>query len=196
MGTIVIDEEYDRYRHILKTDISAKRYAHSISVSNTAACLAMRYGCDIRKAYIAGLVHDCAKGMKPSELLETVKREGYEPTDIQLDNPELLHALAGSIVARDKYGITDSGILSAVRYHTTGRPGMTDLEEIIFTADYIEPNRSSIPELDRIRQTAFSDIDEAVALICRNTLDYLDGNKTTVDRMTVETYDYYCKHIK
>ena len=71
MGTIVIDEQFDRCRKILKEDIGKKRYLHSIGVSDTAACLAMRYGYDVKNAAIAGLLHDCAKGLSEEELIGT-----------------------------------------------------------------------------------------------------------------------------
>ncbi len=193
MGTIVIDEQFEKCRKMLKDDISHKRYLHSIGVSDTAACLAMRYGYDHRKAALAGLLHDCAKGLKHEELIETVDRASISVSKVERDNPELLHAKAGSVIAREKYGITDEEILSAIFYHTTGKPGMTLLEKIIFIADYIEPNRSGIPWIDNIRSMAFEDIDAAVAISCRNSIEYLKRSSREIDRITVETYEYYAK---
>ena len=193
MGTIVIDDKYEECRKKLKENLNAKRYIHSIGVSNTAACLAMRYGYDHKKAYLAGLLHDCAKGLKDVQLLETVRQAGIVLSDVEEANPDLLHSKAGSIVAREKYGIDDEEIQGAIYHHTTGRPGMTLLEKIIFVADYIEPNRTNLPGLDRIRVTAFTDIDESIALICKNTLDHLKTSAKAIDRNTVATYEYYRK---
>ncbi len=191
MGTIVIDEEYEKCRKMLKGSISKKRYMHSLGVSNTAACLAMKYGFDIRKAHLAGLLHDCAKGLSADELFETVASGNMEISDIERENPELLHSKAGMVVARKKYGIEDEEILSAICFHTTGRPQMSLLEKIVFVADYIEPNREGIPSLDRIRAMAFDDIDVATALICRNCIDYLNRASRLIDRITIDTYEYY-----
>ena len=191
MGSIVIDENYENCRKILKDSIGNKRFIHSTGVSNTAACLAMKYGYDIKKAYLAGLLHDCAKGLKDVELVEVVKKAGIGISPLEMDNPELLHSKAGSVIAKEKYGADDKEILSAIFYHTTGKPAMTLLEKIIFVADYIEPNRTGLPGLDDIRKKAFEDIDEAVMLICRNTLDYLKETAKATDRMTVDTYEYY-----
>ena len=196
MGTIVIDEHYDRCRKMLCEDISKKRYLHSIGVSDTAAALAMRYGYDIRKAALAGLLHDCAKGLSEPELICMTEQEGIGISAVERDNPELLHSKAGSVIARRKYGITDDEILSAIFYHTTGRPGMTLLEKMIFIADYIEPNRSGIPWLDEIRKAAFTDIDSAVALACRNSIEHLKRASREIDRITIETYEYYKDHIE
>ena len=191
MGTIVIDEKYDKWRKMLKEDISRKRYLRSIGVSNTAACLAMRYGCDVWKAYIAGLLHDCAKGLGAEEMIRVVQEADIELTKVEKSNPELLHAKAGSVLARDKYEIKDENILEAIKYHTTGRPSMTLLEKIIFTADYIEPNRSGIPDLDGIRRIAFTDIDNSIVLICKASIDYLKQKNRVIDVTTVDTYEYY-----
>lgn len=191
MGTIVIDEQFENCRRMLKDSISHKRYMHSIGVSDTAACLAMRYGYDHRKAALAGLLHDCAKGLKTDELIETVEADKIPISALERENPELLHSKAGSVVARKKYGITDEEILSSIFYHTTGKPGMSLLEEIIFIADYIEPNRSMIPGIDRIRALAFTDMDAAVALACRNSIEHLKRSSRLIDRITVDTYEYY-----
>ena len=191
MGTIVIDEKYDECRRQLCDEIGNKRYLHSIGVSNTSACLAMRYGCDIWKAYVAGLLHDCAKGLSEEEMIRAVTEADIELSEIEKSNPELLHAKAGSVLARSKYEINDDDILDAIKYHTTGRPSMTLLEKIIFTADYIEPNRSGIPDLDSIRQVAFTDIDNAIILICKASIEYLKQKNRVIDVTTIDTYEFY-----
>ena len=94
-------------------------------------------------------------------------------------------------LAQYKYGITDYYILDAIRYHTTGRPNMTKLDKIIFTADYIEPNRAPLPEIESIRKEALSDIDKAVWHILHNTLTYLESEDFEEDPMTKVTYDFY-----
>lgn len=191
MGTIVIDEQFDSWRIMLKNELSSKRYMHSIGVCNTSACLAMRYVYDIKKAYAAGLLHDCAKGLSEKKMLQLTERSGIELSEIERENPELLHAKAGSVVAAEKYEVNDTEILDAIRFHTTGRPSMTMLEKIVFTADYIEPSRDGIPCLDEIRQMAFKDIDAAVAMICKNSIDYLKRKRRMIDPITIETYKYY-----
>ena len=196
MGTIVIDEQFDRCRKMLKEDIGKKRYLHSVGVSYTAACLAMRYGYDVNIASLAGLLHDCAKGLGEEELVETVTRANIDISTIERDNPELLHSKAGSVIAKDRYNITDETILSAIFWHTTGKPGMSILEKIIFLADYIEPNRCSIPNLERIRELAFTDLDASVAFACKNSIEYLKRSSRVIDRITLDTYEYYKEHLE
>lgn len=168
-----------------------KRYEHTLGVAFTAASLAMRYGADVKQAQVAGLLHDCAKCMTNEERLSICKKHKLEVTPVEKANPFLLHAKVGAFLAKEKYGIQDEEILSAVRCHTTGRPNMTLLEKIVFTADYIEPSRKTAPNLDEVRTMAFQNLDIALCKILSDTLNYLDTVDQEIDPMTKETYHYY-----
>lgn len=168
-----------------------KRYEHTLGVAFTAASLAMRYGADVKQAQVAGLLHDCAKCMTNEERLSICKKNKLEVTPVEKANPFLLHAKVGAFLAKEKYGIQDEEILSAVRCHTTGRPNMTLLEKIVFTADYIEPSRKTAPTLDEVRTMAFQNLDIALCKILSDTLNYLDTVDQEIDPMTKETYHYY-----
>lgn len=175
----------------LAKELDSKRYEHTLGVAYTAACLAMRYDCDINRAYLAGLLHDCAKCMSHDERLHYCEKHDMEVTDIEKQNPALLHAKVGAEMCRRKYDIKDEEICSAVRFHTTGRPGMTILEKIIFIADYLEPHREEAEDLPIVRKQVFCDIDEALRTILKDTLLYLDGTDKVIDPMTMQTYQYY-----
>lgn len=168
-----------------------KRFVHTLGVEYTAAALAMRYGEDVERAQVAGLLHDCAKCMENEKLLSACEKHHIPVTEVERRNPYLLHAKVGSYLAKKEYRIDDPEILSAILYHTTGRPGMTLLEKIIFTADYIEPGRKQAENLKQIRQMAFIDLDAAVKKILKDTLDYLSSRGGEMDPMTEETYQYY-----
>ncbi len=174
---------------------SPKRMIHTAGVEFTAAALAMTYGADVEKAQVAGLLHDCAKSMDDDKLLSTCEKHHISVTDVERRNPKLLHAKVGSYLAEKKYKITDPEILSAIRYHTTGKPAMTLMEKIIFASDYIEPGRTEAPNLDEIRKMAFQNhLDEAVEKILADTLEYLKAGEGEMDPMTEETYQYYKKY--
>ncbi len=168
-----------------------KRYEHTLGVAFTAASLAMRYGADVKQAQVAGLLHDCAKCMTNEERLSICKKNKLEVTPVEKANPFLLHAKVGAFLAKEKYGIQDEEILSAVRCHTTGRPNMTLLEKIVFTADYIEPSRKTAPNLDEVRTMAFQNLDIALCKILSDTLNYLDTVDQEIDPMTKETYHFF-----
>ncbi|MBQ8923580.1 MAG: bis(5'-nucleosyl)-tetraphosphatase (symmetrical) YqeK [Lachnospiraceae bacterium] len=175
----------------LKEKISDKRYEHSVGVSYTAACMAMVYGADVEAARTAGLLHDCAKGLSSKEKLEKARKYGLPVSKYEESNPEMLHAKLGAYYARYKFDIIDEDILNAITYHTTGRPNMSLLEKIIFIADYIEPNRKMIRDMENIRKEAFTDLDKCLVHILKNTIDYLETSSNDMDYMTKMTYDYY-----
>jgi len=175
--------------------LSVKRMFHTRGVMHMAAALAMCYGADIRQACYAGLLHDCAKYLTEEEQLAQCKKYKLPVRDIERKNAYLLHAKVGACFAREKYGVQDEEVLSAITWHTTGRPDMALLEKLIFVADYIEPSRKNIEGMDTIRRLAFQDLDEAVYQILDNTLNYLKkdkgGKKKEIDTMTQEAYNYY-----
>ena len=195
-----MDNEYiQALRKEVKKEFTADkaRYWHTIGVAETSACLAMRYGVDLDQAALAGLLHDCAKCLDDKEMLRQCEKNNIVCNKTEKKQPYLLHAKLGACYAAKKYGITDPAVAGAIRYHTTGRPGMTLLEKIVFTADYIEPNRKLLEHLPAIRQMAFIDLDEAVYLILRDTVDYLgesDPDKENeIEHHTLEAYEYYRK---
>ena len=103
--------------------------------------------------------------------------------------PQILHAIYAPYLAKKDYKIEDKDILSAIRWHTTGKKDMTMLEKIVFVADYIEPNRKKLPDLDRIRTLSFHDISEAVKVIAKSTIEYLGSQGMYIDKFTYELSD-------
>ena len=177
----------------MKKTLKQPRYLHSIGVEEVACDLAVIYGYDTEKASIAGILHDCAKNLSDEELLSYSKQYQLPVSEIEARCPFLLHGKVGAAIAKDQYHITDSEIIDSILYHTTGRPDMSLLEKIIFTADYIEPYRRPLPRIDEIRWMAYTNLDRAVLIILKNTLNYLEQSKAEIDTMTVDTYHYYKK---
>ena len=182
---------YKKLRKKVKDVMTKARYEHTLGVEFTAASLAMRYGVDIDKAEIAGLLHDCAKCIDDEDKFDDCKKYKIELTDVVKRNPFLIHSKLGAVYANKLYGIDDEEVISAIRFHTTGKPDMTLLEKIIFIADYIEPGRDKAPNLKEIRQMAFIDIDEAMYMILKDTLDYLDKGEGEKDELTKDTFLFY-----
>ena len=183
-----------KYREIckeLKSLLSEKRYEHTKGVEYTCASLAMRYGADMRKARIAGLLHDCAKYLSPENKIHFCKKYELPISEFEGKNPELLHAKLGACFAHTKYGIDDEEILSAITWHTTGKPEMSLLDKIVFIADYIEPNRDKAEDLPVVRKLAFEDIDKCLLRILKDTVAYLATTNKVTDPMPQKTYEYY-----
>lgn len=188
-------ENIDLIKADLKEKLPKKRYEHTLGVAYTAAALAMCYGEDILKAELAGILHDVAKAKKSSELKDDMKEyiDPYTDGDyvalIADKAPQILHAIYAPYLAKKDYKIEDKDILSAIRWHTTGKKDMTMLEKIVFVADYIEPNRKKLPDLDRIRTLSFHDISEAVKAIAKSTIEYLGSQGMYIDKFTYELSD-------
>lgn len=185
-----------KIRKAMKKCQDSKRYIHTLGVAYTATALAMRYDEDIRKAETAGLLHDCAKCMNNEKKISICEKYNISITDIERRNPFLLHAKVGSFIAMNTYRIHDQDIINAILNHTTGRPGMSLLEKIIYIADYIEPSRKQAPNLSEIRKLAFIDLDKALLRIFEDKLLYLKEGGGEVDPMTQKTYDYYKEQMK
>lgn len=177
----------------LEDNLDSKRYEHTLGVAYTSACLAMRYGYDMEKAYIAGLLHDCAKCISNKDKIEYCEKHDIPINSTEQANPSLLHAKVGAEMSRCKYDIDDSEIYQAIQYHTTGHPNMTLLDKILYIADYMEPHRDEAPNLDIVRKQVFIDIDTALFTILKDSVNYLDSSDKPVDPMTMETYLYYVK---
>lgn len=134
--------------------------------------------------------------MYPSDKkIRLCEKYGLPVSSVEKENPSLLHARLGAYLAHEKYGVKDEEIIYAIESHTTGRPGMSMLEKIVYIADYIEPGRRELPNMADVRQLAFRDIDECLYRILKDSLVYLDSKNITVDPMTQRTYDYYKKEM-
>lgn len=190
-----MSEAYDlkKIKEKLKNELDESRYEHTIGVMDTAACLAMRYGADMTKALVAGLLHDCAKCIPNDKKLKLCKKNGIEVTPFEEKAPFLLHAKLGAWMAEHEYHVSDPAILSAIACHTTGKPDMSLLDKIVFIADYIEPGRNKAPGLPEIRRLSFTDIDQALIRILSDTLDYLASSNDPIDPATQNVLDYYLR---
>lgn len=188
-----------KIKKYLKKHLTKDRYHHTLGVASTAVAMAMRYNPDpsnsnfIKRAELAGLLHDCAKCMDNNKKLRICEKNNLFCSSFEKSHPYLLHGKVGAYIAQTKFKIEDNDILQAITWHTTGRPDMSLLEKIIFIADYIEPSRNPIPELNLIRQLAFVDIDKAMEKILSNTLKFLESKGNPIDKMTQTTYDSYVR---
>lgn len=184
--------EMEKLRRAMEKELSSSRYTHTLGVAYTAASLAMAHGENMENAMTAGLLHDCAKSKHGSELVAICEKAHLNVSAVERSNPtSLLHAKAGAYLAEHKYGVEEMDILNAIRYHTTGRPDMSRLEKILYIADYIEPGRKQLAEMEMIRRIAFQDLDWTMEKILANTLAYLRTSDGQVDEMTTKTYQYY-----
>lgn len=190
-----MNSEIFSIREKLKASLKPGRYEHSLSVSFTCMALAMRYGYDLDKAELAGLLHDCAKCYDNNSIIAACRNSGMELTEGELQAPSIIHSRLGARMAEEKFGVNDPEILSAIACHTTGKPDMSLLDKLLYIADYIEPRRYKIKDLPAIRRLAFEDLDQALFQIMEGTLRYLKESGTYADIMTQNAYHYYKKQM-
>lgn len=176
----------------LRNVLTDSRFEHTLGVAKTAKEMAECFGVNPNQAYLAGILHDCAKKLSDEELLQICETNNIAVTESEKANPYLLHAKVGAHIAATKYGITDKEVLSAIIWHTTGKSDMNTLEKIIFSADYIEPGRNKQPNLEYLRKIAKTDLDMLVYSILKDTLEYLKtSGKNSIDENTVNAYEFY-----
>lgn len=156
---LYIPDSLKRMQENCRDALNVNRYRHTMGVVRTAVSLAARYGADAKKARLAALLHDCARGS---------------------DSGALSHAASGERLARTRYGITDEEVLRAIKLHTTSDRGATKLDKIIYVADMIEPNRE-FPGVGRLRALAFEDLNAAMAACLEDCIGYVRARGQSVD---------------
>ncbi len=176
----------DQYLH---EHLDADRLQHSRNTAEVAVELAKRYGADEHKALVAGLLHDVAKGICRHGMLNVAEQYHVDVDEVEKTNPELLHGKLGAAMVKTDLGISDDEILSAIRWHTTGRANMSLLEKIIYLADLIEPSRE-FAGIDEIRKLAYQDIDEAMLVALKQVMDFVKGRGFMLHPSSMEAYQY------
>jgi predicted HD superfamily hydrolase involved in NAD metabolism len=172
---------------LVKVQLTDHRYQHTLGVMETAIALAKQYGGDEQKAELAAIFHDYAKFRPKDEMKEIIIEQGF-PQNLLEYNSELWHAPAGAYLAEKEAGIIDPEVLEAIRFHTSGRPGMTLLDKIIYLADYIEPGRH-FPGVEEVRNVAKENLDKALIMAVKNTIIFLLKKNQTVYPETFYTYN-------
>lgn len=156
----------------LEGNLSEKRCKHSIGVAQTALEMAQRNQADEYKAWIAGLLHDCAREIKKEDMLSACRIYGIVPDAICMVQTELLHAQISAVYAEHVFGVEDVEILNAIRCHTTGKPEMSVLDRIIYVADCIEPGRK-YEGVKELRKIADVDLNRALIRALNDSIRYI-----------------------
>jgi len=164
----------DEMRRELQRRLKKSRFAHSIGVADTAVKLAKKFGADVDKAYIAGLLHDCAREFENNELIGQAESRGIEIGEVEAAIPLLLHAQIGAKMIGEVYGVADAEISQAIYRHTVGAKNMSDLDKIIYFADMIEPNRN-YPSVEKLRDLAekSSNLDEIILTALNESIAFV-----------------------
>lgn len=168
--------------------LSEARFKHTLGVADLAVDLAKWHGLDVEKARFAALVHDLAKEISLKYQLKLAQRWQLllYPEDEQ--NPYVLHGPLAAFWLEHYYQLDDAEVLAAVANHTLGRPGMSRLEMLIYSADLTEPNRD-FPKVDNLRQSLYDDLGKGTLACVQHTLKYLEASKRPIHPLTQLTYE-------
>ncbi|HWL23015.1 MAG TPA: bis(5'-nucleosyl)-tetraphosphatase (symmetrical) YqeK [Ureibacillus sp.] len=175
------------YLEAIKPRMPEKRYIHTIGVMETAIKLAEIYGEDVQSAETAAILHDIAKYADEDWMIQIVQDYGLDQRLIDW-GPELLHGPVGAWIAEHEFNILNEDILNSIRFHTTGRAGMSKLEKIIFIADMIEPNRN-FDGVEKLRIKAEKDLDKAMRACIQHSIKYLVKTKQRIYPVSIECYN-------
>lgn len=178
----------DALEQVVTQLLKPERVAHVLGCRDTARELALLWGADPDAAARAGLLHDITKALPGDLQIEVCKSYSVELDCFSMENPKTLHARTGSLVADKIFGETPE-VVSAIRWHTTGKENMSVLEKIIYIADYMEPNRK-FAGVEQLRELAYRDLDQALKLGLNMTLDMLKKQGRTISRESMCALDY------
>lgn len=182
--------DYTKIKDWLKNNLSEERYFHTLGTADCAKELAMSFGLNSEKAYLAGLLHDCAKCFSNEKLLQIIK-DNLSVEESEMQNYKTLHAPVSAYIAEKEFGIKDKEILSAIRWHTLGKIDMTDFEKIVFIADKIEPNTRDKEYSDKIRELLKEEngLNKALLKCYKETIKSLCKRNLKICLLTIEIYN-------
>ena len=176
------------YKNIIRPLMGDYRYNHSVNVSEEAVILAKIYGADAEKAYIAGILHDITKEIPKEEQLQIISNGGIILDDVQQNASKLWHSISGSVYVHEQLGISDTDIINSIRYHTTGRAGMSLLEKIIFIADFTSAERS-YKDVEIMREKSRISLEDAMLFACKFTICDLSSKGLAIHHDQLDCYN-------
>ncbi len=182
--------DYTEIKEWLKENLNEERYFHTLGTAQCAKELANKFNLNPEKAYLAGLLHDCAKCFSNEKLLNIIK-ENLDVQECEMLNYKTLHAPVSAYIAQKEFNINDSEILSAIRWHTLGKLDMTTFEKVIFLADKIEPNTRDKEYSDKIITilNETNGLDKALLVCYKETIKSLVKRDLKICLLTIEIYN-------
>ncbi len=183
-----MDSKYQSYIDLIKSKLSPYRFNHSVEVAESAVYLAEKYGGESEKMYVAGLLHDVLKEADREETFFYVDKYSISLSKLEKVTPKLWHSIVGAEFIKNELHIDDEDIVTAVRYHTTGRKDMTLGEKILFIADFISADRD-YNGVDEMRQRAEKSLEYAMDFGLSFTITDLVEHGRPVHPDTVDAYN-------
>lgn len=182
-----VDRSREELLEAVRQVMSSKRFTHVRGVEQAALELADRYGADLEMVSIAALLHDYAKEQSDEEMRDMIISENMDLELLQYGN-NIWHGPVAAVMAKERFNVEQTSILDAIRHHTVGSVNMDLIEQIIYLADFIEPNRS-FKGVDKARALAENSLEEATAFATLLTIKHLIDKKVKIYPKAIETYN-------
>lgn len=182
--------DYTEILSWLKNNLNEERYIHTLGTAECAKELANKFNLNSEKAYLAGLLHDCAKCFANEKLLDIIHQH-LNVEECEMLNYKTLHAPVSAYIAEKEFQVNDKEILSAIRWHTLGKLDMTDFEKIVFLADKIEPNTRDKEYSDKIKTLLDepNGINKALLKCYKETIKSLVKRDLKICLLTIDIYN-------
>lgn len=182
----------DKYTEFLATYLDEKKIQHSVDTADKAVELAKIYGADTNKAYIAGLLHDVAKGKCKYGLQKLAKEYNVNVDEFERTNPELIHGKLGAKIVSYELKIQDEDILNAICWHTTGRENMSTLEKVVYIADCTEPGRD-FEGIEELREVAKENLDNAMIMALKGVIKFVEYRGLSLHPNSTKALEFLLK---
>lgn len=186
-GLFMMANRLGFFRRLVAEKLPYERFQHSIGVEVLAGELASRFGLDVYEAQLAGITHDLAKSFSLREQLKMAEKWNLILYPEDREHPQVIHGRISAYILKEEYGVINQDTLNAVANHTLGRPNMSELEMVIYSADLTEPGRN-YDGVDKLRQKLYYDLREGTLACMEHTLSYLKNMDKAVHPLTVLAY--------
>ena len=171
---------YQQAEDMVRQTLSPKRFQHTMNVKNLAVRMAQHYGVDTEKAALAAILHDSAKELPRTELLQIMQDNAIIKKGTQNRPEPVWHGICAAILAKTQWNVQDGEILSAIACHTTGKENMSKLDKILFLADMTSAERD-YPGVEELRSLEMRNLDKAMIQALKMTISFVEQKNAIAD---------------
>lgn len=171
---------YQQAEDMVRQTLSPKRFQHTMNVKKLAVRMAQHYGVDTEKAALAAILHDSAKELPRTELLQIMQDNAIIKNGTQNRPEPVWHGICAAILAKTQWNVQDEEILSAIACHTTGKENMSKLDKILFLADMTSAERD-YPGVEELRSLEMRNLDKAMIQALKMTISFVEQKNAIAD---------------
>ena len=171
---------YQQAEDMVRRTLSPKRFQHTMNVKKSAVRMAQHYGVDTEKAALAAVLHDSAKELPRTELLQIMQDNAIIKKGTQNRPEPVWHGICAAILAKTQWNVQDEEILSAIACHTTGKENMSKLDKILFLADMTSAERD-YPGVEELRSLEMRNLDKAMIQALKMTISFVEQKNAIAD---------------